>query len=126
LAPRWYSVVRWVWAPLPADPKSAADIAGNTAFGARDVVDLPRFFRPWAAGLPELRRNLQPVGAITALYDTDKDSAARQMAAMGIPAAQANAMVLWGEEGTRPMVAVFDPESLKIRATLRIRSLSGR
>ena len=29
-------------------------------------------------------------------------------------------MVLWGEEGTRPMLAVFDPESLKIRATLKI------
>ncbi len=87
---------------------------------------MPRYFKPWADGLAELRTNLQPVGAIRALYDSDKDSATRQMAAMGIPTTQANAMVLWGEEGTRPMVAVFDPESLKVRATLRIRSLSGR
>jgi hypothetical protein len=47
------------------------------------------------------------------------------MAVLGLPATQANAMVLWGEEGTRPMVAVFDPASLKVRATLRIRSLRG-
>jgi hypothetical protein len=119
-APHWYSGVRWVWAPLPADPGAAASIGGGTAFGAQDVVDMPRYFKPWAEGLPELRKNLQPVGDIAALYGPEKASLAGRMAALGILATQANAMVLWGEEGTRPMLAVFDPESVKIRATLRI------
>jgi hypothetical protein len=119
-APHWYSGVRWVWAPLPADPEAAASITGGTAFGAQDVVDMPRYFRPWAEGLPELRKNLQPLGDIAALYEPEKASLAGQMAALGILATQANAMVLWGEEGTRPMLAVFDPESLKIRATMKI------
>jgi hypothetical protein len=119
-APHWYSGVRWVWARLPADPGATAKIAGGTAFGAQDVVDMPRYFKPWADGLPELRKNLQPIRQVAALYEAEKDAAARQMAALGISSTQANAMVLWGEEGTRPMVAVFDPESLKIRTMLRI------
>jgi hypothetical protein len=125
-APHWYSRLRWVWAPPPADPEATAHIAGGAAFGAKDVVDMPRYFKPWVEGLPQLRKALQPVGAISALYQSDKDSATKQMAALGIPTTEANAIVLWGEEGTRPMVAVFDPGSLKVRATLRIRPLRGR
>ena len=81
-APHWYSGVRWVWAPMPADPESAAKIAGGTTFGAQDVVDMPRYFRPWKEGLPELRKHLKPVGEISTFYKSESDPAA-QMAALG-------------------------------------------
>ena len=119
-APHWYSGVRWVWAPMPADPESAAKIAGGTTFGAQDVVDMPRYFKPWSDGLPELRKNLQRVGDITAFSKPERDWLAGRMAAAGMPPTQANTMVLWGEQGTRPMLTVFDPQSLEIRAMLRV------
>jgi hypothetical protein len=119
-APHWYSGVRWVWAQPPANDEAAAKIAGGTAFGAQDVVDMPRYFKPWAEGTPELRKNLQPVGDIVALYDAEKASLTARMAARGVSTSEANSMMLWGQEGTRPMLAVFDPGSLKIRVTLKI------
>ncbi len=121
-APYWHSRVRWVWAPLPSSP----DEGPVGASFVQDVVDMPRYFKPWSEGLADLRKNLKPVADIAVLYQVDKDAAIRQMTALGIPAAQANAMVLWGEEGTRPMVAVFDPQSLKVRAMLRVRPLQLR
>jgi hypothetical protein len=120
-APYWYSRARWVWAPLPADPETAAKIAGGTAFGGQDVVDMPRYFKPWIEGLPELRKNLRPVGELDYLSKPDKASLLRRMAQLGMLPTQTNALVIWGEQGTRPLVAVFDPDSLKIRAFLNPR-----
>ena len=52
-APHWYSLPRWVWAPLPEDPDEAATIVNSTIFGGgQDVIDMPRYFKPWGEGLP--------------------------------------------------------------------------
>ena len=117
-APHWYSGVRWVWAPLPAEAAAGVKIAGTTAFG--DVVDMPRYFKPWTDGLPELRRNLRPISDVVGFSKAEKVSLAHRMVAKGISPAQPNAMVMWGEEGTRPLLTVFDPQSLEVRAMLRV------
>ena len=59
LAPHWYSLPRWVWAPLPDDPAEAAKIVNGTVLGGgQDVIDMPRYFRSWEQGLPKLRGQL--------------------------------------------------------------------
>src|SRR5580704_8572726 len=46
--PHWYSRPRWVWAPLPDDPDKAAAIVKSASFGSgQDVIDMPRYFKPW-------------------------------------------------------------------------------
>ena len=52
-APHWYSLPRWVWAPLPEDPDKAMAIVNGATFGeGQDIIDMPRYFRPWDAALP--------------------------------------------------------------------------
>src|SRR5262249_61265338 len=59
LAPHWYSRPRWIWAPLPDDPDEAVRIVNDASFGSgRDVIDMPRYFKPWEQGLPKLRGEL--------------------------------------------------------------------
>ena len=38
-APHWYSLPRWVWAPLPDDPDEAAKIVHSASFGSGEDVD---------------------------------------------------------------------------------------
>jgi hypothetical protein len=116
-APHWYSGVRWVWAPIPADPEAAKTV-GGTAFD--DVVDMPRYFKPWTAGLSELRKNLRPVSEIRGFSKGEKTLLAQRLAASGVDPAQANAMVMWGQEGTLPLLIVFDPQTLEVRTMLRV------
>src|SRR6266853_105659 len=51
LAPHWYSLPRWIWAPLPDDPDEPARIAEGSVFGGQDVIQMPRYFKPWEQGL---------------------------------------------------------------------------
>ncbi len=70
LAPHWYSRPRWVWAPLPEDPHEAAKIVNSTIFGGgEDVIDMPRYFKPWAAGLTQLRGQLAVVADMKQLHE---------------------------------------------------------
>ena len=61
LAPHWYSLPRWIWAPLPENPEEAQKIVSGTLFGGSDVIQMPRYFRPWEQGLSELRTRLERV-----------------------------------------------------------------
>ena len=119
LAPHWYSRPRWVWAPLPHDPDAAAKIVNSTVFGGgQDVIDMPRYFRPWSEGLGELRRKLTPVGDMKQLSLSEKQTVRARMAAAGLDPGQRNALLMWGD--VRKLVVVFDPESARIRTRLRI------
>jgi hypothetical protein len=116
-APYWYSRPRWVWAPLPDNAEEAMHIVNSVVLsGGSDVVDMPRYFKPWQEGLPKLRQQLQPVNDIKYLSKFDKESVRRQMAARGLEPDQRNALIMWG--GSRRLVAVFDPDSLELRALL--------
>src|SRR5882762_2752146 len=60
LAPHWYSLPRWIWAPLPANPDEAGKIVGSTLFGGQDVIQMPRYFRPGEEGQPKGWANTRP------------------------------------------------------------------
>jgi hypothetical protein len=59
LAPHWYSLPRWIWAPLPQDPEERDRIIKSAVAGGDDVISMPRYFKPWDQGLPELREQLK-------------------------------------------------------------------
>ncbi len=118
-APHWYSTVRWVWAPLPDDPDEAAKIVSGASFGGgQDVVDMQRYFKPWAAGLPKLRERLQPLAQIKYFTKPEQSLLASRMQARHLDPAAANALVMWGGTAVR-LLAVFDPKTLKLVALIR-------
>jgi hypothetical protein len=118
-APRWYSRPRWVWAPLPDDPDKAAAIVKSASFGnGEDVIDMPRYFRPWEAGLPQLREHLTTVGEIEYFSKPEQKLLHERMRELGLDAEQKNALMMWGGTARR-LVAIFDLQSLKIKALIR-------
>jgi len=118
LAPHWYSLPRWVWAPLPDDPDAAMKIVNSTIMGGQDVIDMPRYFKPWSAGLVELRRKLTKIEDMKQLSVQQKQTVKARMAAAGLDPGQRNALLMWGD--VRKLVVVFDPQSARLRARLRI------
>jgi hypothetical protein len=117
LAPFWYTRPQWIWAPLPEDAEAAKKIALGTAFGGSDVVQMPRYFRPWDSGLPELRKRLAKVENMTDFSRGERRLLAERMKARGLATDRPDALVMWG--GSRRVLAVFDPETLSLRALLR-------
>ncbi|HYB64056.1 MAG TPA: hypothetical protein VEC59_02225 [Steroidobacteraceae bacterium] len=117
LAPWWYSRPRWIWAPLPANPQEAEKIAMGAVLGGADVIQMPRYFRPWEQGLPELRKRLLRVDDTRYFSAAEKRTLKSRITQLGLAADQANTMVMWG--GTRRVLAVFDPETVEIRALIK-------
>lgn len=117
LAPRWYSRPRWIWAPLPEDPEKAKEIAMGTVTGGADVIQMPRYFRPWEQGLPQLRTRLRKTDDLSDFSREERNALKSRITRLGLPPDQANAMVLWG--GSRRVLAVFDLKTLEIRALIR-------
>ncbi len=116
-APHWYRATRWVWAPLPPDPQERAAIIRAALTGGKDVIERPRYFKPWSAGLPELRRRLKPVDRLVLYSRGQKQVLRQQMQALGLDPAQASTLFMIGRGD--PLLVVFDPDSLAIRAMLR-------
>ncbi len=114
LAPHWYSLPRWVWAPLPETASERQSIIMAAISGGADVIDMPRYFRPWEAGLPRLREQLQGI-------DRQHDVRLRQpktrallrqkMLARGLPPDEPVAIMMTGQGS--PLVAVFDQSTLR-------------
>lgn len=118
LAPHWYSRPRWIYAPLPDDPQVAAKIMSGAIFGASDVVDMPRYFKPWEQGAAALRSQLHPVGDIKALSPAEKARAQSLLQARGLDGQQPNAIVMFGDACR--LVAVFDPKTLRLVSYLDV------
>jgi hypothetical protein len=116
LAPHWYSLPRWIWAPLPQDAESAQKIAASAVTGGDDVISMPRYFKRWEDGLPSLRTQLKKVDAVGYFAPSEKKKLKEKMQAAGLPGDQSDTMVLTGRG--HPLLAVFDPTSLKITAVL--------
>jgi hypothetical protein len=119
LAPHWYSLPRWIWAPLPQDKDTAAKIVTSAVTGGDDVTSMPRYFKPWDEGLPVLRTQLKKVDEAPYFARKDKNTLKTRMAAAGLAADQPNCMPLTGRG--RPLLAVFDPASVKIVAIFKAR-----
>ncbi len=117
LAPHWYSLPRWIWAPLPDDPAVAQKIVGSAITGGSDVTAMPIYYQSFEAGLPQLRTQLQKVDDARFFSPDQKKVLKARMLAAGIATDQANAIPFTGR--ARPLLAVFDPSSLKLVGTFR-------
>ncbi len=115
-APHWYSRPRWVWVPLPADPALRDQLMKSAIEDRKDVIDMPRYFRPWADGLPGLRAVLQPVGELGIFTPRERAALAARMTELGLDPQQRNALFMTGRE-TRLLV-VFDLATMQTRAIL--------
>ena len=116
LAPFWYSRPRWIWAPLPANSEEAQKIVGGALLGGADIIQMPRYFRPWEQGLPELGKRLERLHDLKYFTPAEERTLKSRIAELGLPTDQANAMVMWG--GNRRVLAVFDPRTLEIKGLL--------
>ena len=118
-APHWYSLPRWIWAPLPQDSAVRNKIVASAIAGGDDVTSMPRYFKPWEQGLPALRAHLKKVDDVAYFYGSQKKELKERMQAAGLDAGQANSMPLTGRG--HPLLAVFDPASAKIKAIIRLK-----
>jgi hypothetical protein len=113
LAPHWYSLPRWIWAPLPADAEEREKIVGSAISGGDDVISLPDHYKPWAEGLPSLRGQLKKVDDVAYFAPAEKKKLKARMKAEGVDVDLINAIPMSGRG--HPMLAVFDLATLKIK-----------
>jgi len=118
LAPYWYSRPRWVWAPLPGDSALRDQIVQSAQHNGDDVIQMPRYFQSWEKGLPSLRAHLLTVEQQpdVRLY-RKKERLGQLLAQQGFARDAPVTMLMSGQSA--PLLAVFDPDSLQIRALLR-------
>ncbi len=117
LMPHWYSLPRWIWAPLPENPQEQNRIVNSAIAGGSDVIAMPRYYQPWEAGLPALRRQLRKIDDIKYFSAAEKKALKRRLQEAGLAADQPNLMAILGR--AHPALAVFDPASLQIQAIIR-------
>jgi hypothetical protein len=117
LAPHWYSLPRWIWAPLPPDLQEQKKIIVSTLTGGDDVISMPRYFKHWEQGLSDLRARLKKVDDVAYFSKPEKKTLSERMRAAGLATDQLNAMPLTGRG--HPLLAVFDPSSAKIIAIFK-------
>jgi hypothetical protein len=115
LAPHWYSLPRWIWAPLPQNPEESQKIVVSAVTGGDDVISMPKYFKPWEDGLPSLRKQLKKADDVAYFAKSEKKNLKEKMRAAGFPDDQMNSMPLTGRG--HPLLAVFNPVSLKIVGT---------
>jgi hypothetical protein len=112
LMPHWYSLPRWIWAPLPRDSEESGKIIASAISGGSDVISMPRYYKPWDAGLPALRSQLKKIGDIKYFTGNEKKLLEERVRAAGLAIDQPNAIALTGRG--RPLLAVFDPATSRI------------
>jgi hypothetical protein len=116
-APHWYSLPRWIWAPLPPDTETRKQIMTAVITGGDDVISMPRYFKPWAEGLAQLRAHLKKPDEVAYFAKSEKKKLKEKMRAAGLPDDQMVTMPLTGRGF--PLLAVFDPKSLEVKAVFR-------
>jgi hypothetical protein len=119
LAPHWYSLPRWIWAPLPQNVEESRKIVASAVTGGDDVISMPKYFKPWEDGLPSLRSQLKKVDDVAYFAKSEEKKLKERMKAAGLPDDQLNTMPLTGRG--LPLLAVFDPVTLKITGTFKAR-----
>jgi hypothetical protein len=110
LSPHWYSRPRWVWVPLPDDAASAEKIVNGVLMGGPDIIQMPRYFRPWEQGLTALRKELKPVTELQAMSGGQKEALRARLSRFGVATDKSNAITLWA---AKRVVVVFDPTTME-------------
>jgi hypothetical protein len=118
LAPHWYSLPRWIYAPLPSDAKSAEQIVGAAVTGGDDVIELPRFYKPWEEGLSDIRANLWTLDKLPELTAKERVGVAQRMRELAMSSNQPTLLPMLGRG--RPLVAVVDPKTAQIKTLIRV------
>ena len=113
-APHWYSLPRWAWAPGPVN---GAPAGAPTSTVPPDYSTMPSYFRPWEAGLVELRTTLQPVEASRYFIFNEKSTLTAQMRKAGLRPDEHNTLPMTGRG--RPVLVVFDWSSLKVQGIFK-------
>jgi hypothetical protein len=116
LAPHWYSLPRWIWAPLPQDSTTRDAIVSSAVTGGSDVTAMPRYFKDWQQGLPELRKQLKKVDDLRYFSGAQRKLLRERMKERGFSPDDATTLPMTGH-GV-PLLAVFDPKTLQIKALL--------
>ena len=116
-APHLYSLPRWVWAPLPQDPRTRNDIMQSAIAGGKDVIQMPRYFRAWQAGFANLRAQLQPLEQFGVFTGNEKRTLKERMARLGFAPDEPMTLFLMGR--VRPLLVVFDRHTLRVKAIIR-------
>jgi hypothetical protein len=117
--PHWYSLPRWIWAPLPRDSHEREKIVASAVGGGDDVISMPRYFKRWEQGLPALRMQLKKVDGVGYFSVAEKKILKERMRAAGLATDQLNSMPLTGRG--YPLLAVFDPTTLKITGIFKVK-----
>jgi hypothetical protein len=117
LAPHWYSLPRWIWAPLPQNGEEAKKIITSSITGGDDVISMPRYFKPWEDGTPSLRGKLKKVDDGAYFAKSEKKTLKQKMKSAGLQDDQLDTMPLTGRG--HPLLAVFDPKTLEITGVFR-------
>jgi hypothetical protein len=116
LTPHWYSLPRWIYAPLPDDTNKSQAIVNSAIGGGTDVTGMPSYYQPWTKGLPELRRTLQKVDDSKFFSGKEKEFLKLQMQALGFAPDAATTIPFTGRG--RPLLAVFDVNTMQLKALL--------
>jgi hypothetical protein len=117
LLPHWYSLPRWIWAPLPQDPQERDRMVSAAIAGGSDVISMPRYFRHWEQGVPALRAQLKKVDDLRSFPQAARTLLKQRMRAAGLATDQMNSIPFTGRGPD--LLAVFDPASLELKAILR-------
>jgi hypothetical protein len=114
-APHWYSLPRWVWAPLPDEAAARQQIIASSIAGGDDVIQMPSHFRPWQAGLPALRAKLATVADQRDIRVQARRAQLRaRMQAAGLPVDEPVWLLFTGRGW--PLLAQFGPGDTQPRA----------
>ncbi len=116
--PSWHSLPEWVWAPLPADQEERTRIVESALQIGKDVIAMPRYFRPWEQGASDLRAQLKAINELSGISKKRKAQLEQKMAELGDPP-ERNGTILFDGRGVQA-VAVFDRSSLELRAILTV------
>jgi len=107
LAPHWYSLPRWIWAPFPKDAALADQNLSGRDAGRLRHHRVSAVLQELAGGAPELRAQLQKVSDNRFFYCEAKGAAREAHAGGGLPTDQANGIALTGRGSS--LLAVMDP-----------------
>lgn len=116
LAPTWRSLPRWVWAPLPENKQARENVIHSMIVNRVDLTQMPRYFRPWNAGLATLRKHLRAVSDQADFTKAQRQALETKVKRLGLPLDRPDTMVLIGRG--IPLLVVFDPATLRIAAIL--------
>ncbi len=116
LAPHWYSLPRWIWAPFPKDSAEADKIFQKLMQGGYDIIGYPQYYKTWQEGAPEVRTQLRKVSDIQFFSAKQKPLLEKRMQTAGFPTDQANGIALTGRGSS--LLAVMDPKTLKLLAII--------